>query len=218
MAAVYQGYCNACNFPYTRGMYRYTLQSGIRLSTHQLIDAVVEAADFPHCYLDLDTGVLITVNSSEMLAIWKRSVGALAMKRYLKLAPFTPKEQDELSREFITTVIALIAPKKVDLAQQAAQEGGWEAVEALLETFMPELLEGWYDHLDMHGGVRVHELLMNQDYAAIESELRGCGDCAACKLEQGGDVLNEEKLTELETEEIMQHVARQLDLRRQNNE
>src|SRR3990167_4754499 len=184
MAAVYQGYCNACNFPYTRGMYRYTLQSGIRLSTHQLIDAVVEAADFPHCYLDLDTGVLITVNSSEMLAIWKRSVGALAMKRYLKLAPFTPK----------------------------AQEGGWEAVEALLETFMPELLEGWYDHLDMHGGVRVHELLMNQDYAAIESELRGCGDCAACKLEQGGDVLNEEKLTELETEEIMQHVARQLDL------
>ena len=122
-------------------MYRYTLQSGIRLSTHQLIDAVVEAADFPHCYLDLDTGVLITVNSSEMLAIWKRSVGALAMKRYLKLAPFTPKEQDELSREFITTVIALIAPKKVDLAQQAAQEGGWEAVEALLETLAQKVVK-----------------------------------------------------------------------------
>ncbi len=197
-------------------MYRYTLPNGVVLDTHQLIDAIVESADFPHCYLDLDTGVVLTVNSQEVLSQWKRSVSALTMKRFLKLDPFPPKDQDKIARAFITDAIALILPKKVAVAKEALEQGGWEGIEMFLESFSPDLIEGWYLHLDMHGGARLHEIIMRQDYAEIEAELRGCGECAACKMEATGQDFDEEKITELETEEVMQHVARQLTMRRNN--
>ncbi|OGG62176.1 hypothetical protein A3C87_01130 [Candidatus Kaiserbacteria bacterium RIFCSPHIGHO2_02_FULL_49_34] len=199
-------------------MYRYTLPNGVVLNTHQLIDAVVESADFPHCYLDLDTGVVLTVNSQEVLSQWKRGVSALSLKHYLKLTPFPPSDQDQIAQGFITDVIALIMPNKVTVAKEALMQGGWEGVEDFLAAFAPELIEGWYLHLDMHGGARLHEIIMGQDYVEIEADLRGCGDCTTCKLEQTGQEIDEAKLQELETEEIMQHVARQLDLRRQNGE
>lgn len=194
-------------------MYTYTLPCGVRFHADMLVGAIVAHDAFPQVFLDLETGAVLALPSTESRAVWKKSVGALQMHRYLLLEPFTAHERARIAHDFIDNVIAFIMPKETEQARSALAEGGWEAFEDFIETYMGDMLEGWMTHIDVAAGARVHELLTTAP-VAIEAEIQPCGDCTMCKLDAAESAPEIPVDSTLKTDDIMEHVARQLEARR----
>ena len=194
-------------------MYTYTLPCGVRFHADMLIGAIVAHDVYPQVFLDTETGAVLALPSAESRTEWKKSVGALNLHRYLYLEPFTANERARIAHDFIDNVIAFVFPKEVPSARSALAEGGWEAFEDFIETYMGDMLEGWMTHIDVAAGARVHEILMHAPID-IEAEMRPCGECTMCKLDTAESVPEPTADSALKTDDIMEHVARQLAERR----
>ena len=105
-------------------------------------------------------------------------------------------------------------PSAVIGAENAMAQGGWRAVEDFFEESTDGWIHGWDQYLADEAWESVHEWLTNNPYVAIKAEFEGCGNCAACELIRKGEGGDRTKLIKaLETENVMQHVAQQLESR-----
>lgn len=194
------------------GMYKYLLPNGIRIDAERLADMTLAKEGYPRVYLDTQTGALIEIPSVESLGKWVEEIGAT--DRYVCFERFTDEEAGDIASDFIDTILADMAPQWVDGARDALESGGWKAMEDFLEEKTGEWIHAWDQFAGDEAYEYVHEWLTENPRVAIKAEFEGCGQCAVCELVRNGEDGDESKLMDaFMTEEVMRHVAQQLDKR-----
>jgi len=194
------------------GMYAYILPGGAKIDADRVVDAVLAESEYPQTYLDTELGALIEIPSEDSLGRWVREIGAT--KRYFVIEHFTDDDRDKFARYFIDTILTDMDSRSAPGARDALVRGGWRAMEDFLEKNTDGWIHGWDQHIADEAWESVHDWLTKNPHVHIKAEFEGCGDCAACELIRTGNGSDRKKLIQaMDTETVMQNVARQLESR-----
>ena len=193
-------------------MYAYILSSGAKIDADRVVDAVLVENDYPQTYLDTELGALIEIPSEDSLGRWVKEIGAT--KRYFVIERFTDDDRNKSARYFIDTILTDMDPRSAPRARDALVHGGWRAMKDFLEKNTDGWIHGWDQYIADEAWEYVHEWLTKNPHVHIKAKFEGCGDCTACELIRKGEGGDRKKLTKaMDTETVMQNVARQLESR-----
>ena len=187
----------------------YKLPNGIRIDMDLLIDAVLIEDEFPHTYFDTETGAVISIPSTESLAHWVMEIGNTP--RYIAIEHFTDQDRDGAAKDFLKLFKKDMDKEVHTEASRALTRDGWRGMEYFLEEDGNDWDIGWDQYLGDEAWECLQEWLLNIPNVPIKTEFEGCGNCAICQLVQTGEGADPAKLLDaFKTEEIMQHVAKQM--------
>ncbi len=190
-------------------MYEYLLPNGVPVDVERLADAMLFDGEYPRVYLDTETGALIEISSAKSLECWVKEIGAT--KRYLSVERFTDAERGSMARDFIDSILEVMAPSEASRARPILVTGGWRAMEEFLEEHGDGWIDAWEQYVDDEAGKYLHHWLIENPYVSIKAEFEGCDNCAVCDLIRKGEGGDHEKLMDaFKTEEVMQNVERQV--------
>ncbi len=191
-------------------MYTYKLPNGLTINAERLAEDVVLGGEFPQTYLDIETGALIEISSSESLGVWVKEIGNT--KRYFLVERFTNDEKINFAREFVEVIMSIEA-SNVKQAQvvKILKTNSIETFEDFLESETDGWIHGWDQYIADEAWEYIHRWLTNNPHVKIEASFEGCGNCAICTTMKDGKVNNiSDLLSAFNTEAVMQSVETQL--------
>ncbi len=191
-------------------MYTYKLPNGLTINAERLAEDVLLGGEFPQTYLDIETGALIEIPSSESLGMWVMEIGNT--KRHFLVERFTNDEKIIFAREFVEVIMSIDA-SKVKQAQilKILKTNSIEAFEDFLDSETDGWIHGWDQYIADEAWEYVHEWLTNNPHVKIEATFEGCGDCAICTaMREGKGDSMPDLLSAFNTEAVMQSVEAQL--------
>ena len=178
----------------------YYLPNGVRIDAERLVELILENVETsPQIYLDIETGTPAEIASG-------------VSEKHLPIERYTNIMRDEAARSFIDEVLSDMASVYVINARIALTNGGWSSMEQFLEKDTDGWIHAWAQFISDEVWEYVDEHLMANPNVPIKKMFEGCGNCAICELMRKGEGGNQAKLIKaFETENVMQHVAQQLE-------